>query len=297
MKHIYKLMYLALPLMLTSCIKDGFDKENCPGGIVIIPTIPGEGGDKEELKGTHTTIIDANGKEHIIEVGSGNSIDLDDGTYTIVSVKDLNDDNVNIKGTTISVTTNPDGTAGDPGTPIGGYTGITIGGNESGGGQDEVKIEVPIKAQSRPLILKVHFEGENTALIHSLTGAVDGIALSRDLNCGFIPVDGQDHHPAIATGSVNYGFNFDEETADSYQGARTLLGICGASTQHFNMAVNYEGDIQQPYTFDITPKMEGFHTIEVSSPWVVEITLRLGADFQATIEDWKSGPESWMDAQ
>lgn len=296
MKHIHKLMYLALPLLLTSCIKDGFDKENCPGSLIIIPTIPGEEGGGTELKDTYTKVIDANGKEHIVDVGSGKPIDLDDGTYTIVSAKGLKDDQANIKGTTISVVTNPDGTAGDPGTPSGGYTDITIGGNNPGGGQDEVKLEVPVVPQSRPLILKIHFEGENTALIQSLAGTVSGIALSRDLNYGFTPIDGQDRHPAITTGSINYNFSPGTETKDTYESARTLLGICGKSTQDFSLTVNYEGDVQQPYTFDLTSQLDGFHTKDVTSSWVIEITLRLGADFQATIEDWKAGPESWMDA-
>lgn len=296
MKHIHILMYLALPLLLTSCIKDGFDKENCPGSLIIIPTTPGEEGGGTEQKNIQTKIIDANGKEHIVDIGSGKPVDLEDGDYTIVSVGGLEDDKANINGTTISVVTNPDGTAGDPGTPSGGYTSITIGSNNPGGGQDEMKVEVPVVPQSRPLILKVHFEGQNTALIQSLAGAVSGIALSRDLNYGFTPVDGQDRHPAITTGSINYNFAPDTETEDTFESIRTLLGICGNSTQTFSLAVNYEGNVQQVYTFDITSQLDGFHTRDVTSPWVIEITLRLGADFQATIEDWKAGPESWMDA-
>lgn len=295
MKHIYKLIYLALPLLLTSCIKEGFDKENCPGDFIIIPTTPDESGDKGELKGAYTKVIDANGKEHDIDAGSGKPIDLDDGTYTVVSVKDMEDEKVNIEGTTISVTTHPDGTASDPGTPIGGYTDITVGGDDTQG-QDEIKFEVPTKYQSRPLILKIHFEGESTLFIQSLAGRMEGIALSRDLNHGFAPVDGQDRHPATTVGSVHYDFSTDEEVPDSYQGNRTLLGICGKSSQIFSMAVNYTEDVQQAYTFDLTRQMDGFHTQEVTSPWVIEITLRLGADFKATIEDWKAGPESWMDA-
>lgn len=295
MKNSYKLICLALPFLLTSCIKEGFDKENCPGEFILIPTTPGESGDKAELKGTVTKFIDATGKEHEVEAGSGKPIDLEDGDYTVVTVKDAEDGQVNVDGTTISVVTQPDGTAGEPGSPIGGHTHITVG-KDGNNGEDGTRIEIPTNYQSRPLILKVHFEGENTSLIRSIAGVVDGIALSRDLNHGFTPTDGQDRHPAITTGSVNYSFDADQEAAGSYQGIRTLLGISGDESQTFTMTVTYEGDVQKIYTFDITHRLDGFHTQDVTSPWVIEITLRLGADFIATIEDWKAGPESWMEA-
>ena len=294
MKPIYKLIFLALPLLLTSCIKDGFDKENCPGDFVIVPVVPDESGDIE-FGESYGKIIDANGNEVSIETGSGNTVDLEDGTYTVVVVKGEKENQVTVKGTTVSVVTNPDGTAGEPGKLIGGYTHITVGGNTTGG-QETPKIAVPTQYQTRPLILRINFEGENVALLQSLAGVVDGIALSRDLNNGFKPMDGQDRHPASVSGSIKYAFSPNEEAENSYQSIRTLLGIDGSGQQILTLTVGYKGDVQQTYTFDITRQLDGFHTEDVANPWVIEITLRLGSDFQATIEDWKAGPESWMDA-
>lgn len=292
MKYTHKLIYIVLPLLLTSCIKEGYDKENCPGDYVIVPINPDKA---EELEGAYTKIIDSNGNEHSIEAGSGNTVDLEDGNYTVVVVKDAEDDKIHLTGTTIGVTTQPDGTANDAGNPVGGYTEITAGGNGSAG-QDNIRFEVPTKHQSRPLILKVNFEGENTAFIQSVAGLVDGIALSRDLNHGFEPTDGQDRHPAITAGSIAYDLLPGEEDANGYTGTHILLGIDGDGSQTLTITVTYQGGIQKTYTFDITRDMDGFHTEEVTTPWVIEVTLRLGADFQATIEDWQSGPESWMDA-
>lgn len=294
MKPIYKLIFLALPLLFASCIKDGFDKENCPGDFIIVPVVPDESGDVD-FKESYGKVIDANGNEIDIETGSDKTVDLEDGTYTVVVVNGAKEDQVTIKGTTVTVVTNPDGTAGEPGKLIGGHTNITVGGN-NGGGQETPKIEVPVEHQTRPLILKINFEGENLALLQSLKGIVDGIALSRDLNHGFKPLDGQDRHPASASGSISYAFSPNEEAENSYQSMRTLLGIDGSGQQTLTLTVGYKGDIQQTYTFDITRQLDGFHTEDVTNPWVIEIMLRLGTDFQATIEDWKAGPESWMDA-
>lgn len=296
MKHIYRLIYIMLPLLLTSCIKEGFDKENCPGEYIILPLTPDSNSDqKTELEGDTTVIIDSEGNEHPVDAGSDKPIDLEDGTYTVVTVKDSDNGSTTVNGTTINVNTHPDdGTAVDAGTPIGGYTEITA--DIDNGGQGSTVFEVPTKNQSRPLTVILNFEGGNAAFIQSIAGIVDGIALSRDLNNGFAPTDGQDRHPALTAGSISYAFAGQEDAENSYSATRILLGIDGDGNQTLTFTVTYKGGTEKTYTFDITRKMDGFHTVDVNEPWVIEITLQLGADFEATIEDWKAGPESWMDA-
>lgn len=295
MRHVYKLIYIMLPLLLTSCIKEGFDKENCPGEYIIVPLTPDSNSDKKtELESSITVLIDGRGNEYHVDAGSEKPVDLEDGTYTVVTVKDSDNGSTTVNGTTISVNTHPDdGTAVDAGTPIGGYTEITV---DNANGQGSTTFEVPTKNQSRLLTVKLNFEGGNAAFIQSIAGIVDGIALSRDLNNGFAPTDGQDCHAALTAGSISYAFAGQEDAENSYSATRILLGIDGDGNQTLTFIVTYKGGTEKTYTFDITRKMDGFHTVDVTEPWVIEITLQLGADFEATIEDWKAGPESWMDA-
>nr|WP_302830693.1 hypothetical protein [uncultured Bacteroides sp.] len=296
-KNISKLACLTVILLLASCIKEGFDKENCPGEFFITPSIPeGLTPEKEEtLKSGRITIIDSEGNEQEVNVDNNNPIDLDDGSYTIVALKGPKDPNVNVSGTNVTIATKPDGSAQDmPENMTGGHTVITVSSNASN--QDNTNIEVPTHIQSRPLDIKVKFEGGNAAILEILTGIVDGISLSRDLNNGFAPTDGVDRHPALESGSMNYTFGKVDGDDILYTDSHRLLGIDGDGNQTLTLTVTYAGGVQKTYTFDITTDMDGFHTEDVNKPWVIEITLRLGADFEATIEDWQAGPETWMDA-
>lgn len=295
-RNISKLACLSLLLLLASCIKEGYDRDNCPGEYTITPLTPDELSEGAvEMTGAKVTLVNsATGEKQDVTVGSDTPIDLEDGTYTVVAVKGTENENVTVDGKTVSVTTKPDGTANDiPEDLAGGYTDITV--SDSPTDQGNINFNVPTHVQSRPLTVKLTFEGENTALIESIGGMVDGIALSRDLNNGFVPTDGQPRHPATTAGSINYSFTKDAE-GNLYTDSHRLLGIDGDDTQTLTLTVNYAGGVQKTYTFDVTQKMDGFHTTDVLNPWVIEITLRLGADFTATIEDWASGPESWMDA-
>lgn len=295
-KTICKVTVLVFPLLFASCIKEGFDAENCPGEYTITPYQPSLWSpENNEIPNAMVTIIDSDGNRQTIMAGSNQPIDLDEGTYTVIATENIDKDKVTVDGTSISIATNPNGTAMDvPENTSGGYTEITIGG-AGNGAPENTNFDVPTHVQSRPLVIKLKFEGENIALIESIAGKVEGIALERDLNCGFAPIDGQDRHPAIRTGSIDYAFDA-EETAGCYSDSRRLLGISGNEEQILTFTVTYAGGVQKAYRYTITEAMNGFHTQDVLTPWVIEITLRLGADFTADIEDWKSGPESWMDA-
>lgn len=293
-KHIFRLAILALPLLPASCIKEGYDDENCPGEYTLILHNPEILGGNEMADAT-VTVIDGNGNQQTLPAGSNNPIDLEDGQYTVVTATGTGEGPAKVEGTTISVAAKPDGTAEDmPEGVIGGHTQITVGGNTPG--QEETNFDLKTNVQSRPLVIKLTFEGNNSRLIETIAGTVSGITLSRDLNHGFTPTDGQDRHPAIEAGDIGYTFGADPETAGLYSDSHVLLGIDGDGNQTLTFTVTYEGGTQKTYTFDITSKMDGFHTEDVLKPWVIELTLRLGADFTADIEDWKAGPEEWMEA-
>lgn len=294
-KRLCQVVCITLPLIFTSCIKDGYDTENCPGQYTITPITPEELGlDKNiELKETNTTIIYPDGKARTTEVGSDKVLDLYSGTHKVISVKGENE-NVKIDKTIVSVAASEKGLANDPSAFIGGYKDIEIPYSVSDLGT--VNYNIPTKVQTRQLILKVKLEGANTSFVESIVGNVSGVALARDLNYAFSNNGTPDRYPALKTGSVSYVLN--EMSEDNYlTDTRRLLGLDGNSSQELAITIDYSGNTTKVYQFDITGKMDGFHTKEVTSPWVIELTIHLGADFQADIEDWKVGPEIWLDAQ
>lgn len=295
-KAICKLTLFTLPLLCTSCIKEGYDAANCPGEYTIVPFYPdlSETGNSE-IPNTTINIIDADGNQQTVQAGSNQPVDLEDGTYTIVAVENPDKSKVTIDRTDVGIATNPDGTAMDvPENLVGGHTDITTGGTTAD--QGNVNFDIPTYIQSRPLVIKLAFEGANTSLIQGIDGKVTGIALSRDLNHGFAPIDGEDRHPAIRTGGINYTFAPDETATGRYSDSHRLLGISGPDNQALSFTITYEGGVQKTYEYDITRDMDGFHTKDVLTPWVIQITLRLGADLTADIVDWEAGSETGMDA-
>ncbi len=305
MKHIHKLtLFVLLALSMTACIKEGYDSENCPGELKIIPFEPNPDGSGtgmgDELKHPETTLILPDGSTVTIQAGSDQSLDLEEGTYTVVSTQGDDMGNLTLTGTEVSVAVNPDGTLADVGELVGGYTDIQVGGQTE---NENTVFKIPTHFQTRELIVKVKFTGRNVQMLEGVDGTVDGIAASRDLNNGFPPVDGEPRHPVTRSGKVAYSFDrtAPETRATAEQDFRSetrrLLGIDGDAEQQLTLNAAFGGEVLKEYRFNIARDMDNFHILDVTRPWVIEVTLHLGADFSATIEDWKSGPESWMDAE
>lgn len=295
MRNNYRIaLFALLALCLTACIKEGYDSDNCPGEFIIIPAYPE--GEVAEGKGTQTIITKPDGSKETIEIGSDHPLDLGEGTHTITTTQGKTE-NVTVDKNTVSIETDEEGVPEEPGDFSGGYVDITVGPNGESG---STSYEVPINRQTRPLIIKVKFVGNNVPMVKVMAGTVSGIAFSRDLNHGFSPTDGKPRHPALTSGTVPYSFGKAENTAggqDFLSETRRLLGIDGDAEQLLTLDILFVSNMYMRYEFDITRAMDEFHITDVSKPWTVEITIRLGADFSATIEDWKAGPDIWMDAE
>lgn len=293
MKNKYRTaLFALLALSMTACIKDGYDYDNCPGEFTIIPVYP-EGGTTEP-DNTHTTITTPGGETKPIDTGKDKPIDLDEGKSTITTTGG-DTENVTTDKNTVTVETNPDGTPKEPGDFSGGYIDVTVDGNTE---NENIPIQVPVNRQTRPLIIKVRFTGNNVSLVETVSGAVSGIAFSRDLNHGFQPTDREPRHPALQSGSIGYSFGKIAAGGQEFLSeSHRLLGIDGDAEQHLTLDILFGGLIHKEYDFDITRAMDEFHITEVTKPWEIEITIHLGADFSATIEDWKAGPDIWMDAE
>ena len=292
-KSILKLSLTALPLLLTSCINSYYDTENCYGQYTLTPITPIESGFGEhvELKDTKTTILFPGGIAKLTEIGSSKVLELYKVAHTVVSVKgDI--DKVNIDRTIVSVATDNEGSLFDAGEFVGGYRNLDI--PTITPEWLVINYEVPTLIQTRVLTLKVKIEGDNTSFIESLSGVIKGVTVSRDLNNAFAN-NSNTTHPALSASSVNYPLNqIDNEGFMTSN--RRLIGIDGNVSQQLVLTLNYKEGLSKPYTFDLTQKLKGFHNQDITSPWVIEFVLHIGADFNVSIDDWKFGSEKWMDA-
>lgn len=289
MKSVYKITVLALLLSATSCIKDGFIGENCPGDYNVSVVWPGESSNDKK---TTITITKPDGSVETITIGdtSNGNLNLDEGKYQISASTDYNKENVAINGNTVTVNKDTDGDCCDPGDFSGGGTEIEI----APGKDIDPNIQIPMIKQTRPLIVKVKFIGNAAPQVSDVSSTMKGIALSRHINHGFPPSDGEPRHQAIVATAVNYKHTKDND--EFYSGTRTLLGIDGIAKQKLSLKVGFGSATTVTYDFDISRDMDGFHITDVKEAWVIEIVLQLGADFQATIVDWKVGPETWLEA-
>lgn len=289
MKTLFKTMAFVVLLSATACIKDGFIGENCPGDFSVSVVGPdGLGTDKN----TTITVIMPDGSTKNIAIGNegkGN-IDLGEGKFQLVASTPYEKDKVNLEGDKITVRKDENGECVDPSDFNGGATDIEI----IPGKEVNPNIEVPMVQQTRPLIVRVKLLGDAAQRVTGVNSKVDGIALSRHINHGFPPVDKKPRHPAIEATSIAYKQAKDEN--GFYSGTRKLLGIDGDAAQHLALTIHFDESKEVTYQYDISRDMDEFHITDVKEPWVIEIILQLGADFQATIVDWQVGPETILEA-
>jgi len=294
-KNICKIASAALFLLFASCIKSDYDTENCPGLYTITPIVPVELQQKnnEFLPNTNTSVMYPGGEWRKTEVGPEKLLELTKGQYRAVSLKGESD-RIGLQDGTIVSVSSADGATGDPGDFVGGY--IDFGAGSGAVDWGVINYDLPTYIQTRALTLKVKIEGDNSALVESVTATVDGITLSRDLNNAFIENGKQDRFPALSAGYAAY--TLDKKDADGYYtNSHRLLGLDSKTAQNLVLILHYKDGFQKDFNYEITTDLNGFHTKEVLTPWVIRIVLRAGADFTATIEDWISGPEEWIDAK
>ncbi len=293
MKNI-KIASMVLLLLFASCIKSDYDTENCPGLYTITPIVPAElqQQSNEFLQNSNSSVMYPTAEWKRTEVGPDNILELLKGQYRAYSLRGESDQVQVERGNVVSVSST-NGATGDPGNFVGGHIDFPVEGGLVDWGV--INHDLPTYIQSRALTLRVKIEGDNSALVESVTATVDGIALSRELHNAFIEGGERDRYPALSNGHAEYSLN-EKDSEDYYTASKRLLGLDGNAKQNLVLTIHYSDGTVVNFTYDITSELDGFHTQEVVTPWVISIVLRAGADFTATIEDWYSGPEEWMDA-
>ncbi|MCC8036108.1 MAG: FimB/Mfa2 family fimbrial subunit [Rikenellaceae bacterium] len=247
----------------------------------ITPAQPREG-----TSALNVDITGDNGDMSITSPIPGRELDILPGLYRFTAWETAT--NVTIDGTVLTLSS-ADGTASQPQPFTAGTTTDTVENTD-----DYQQIHVPMYQQTRDLVIRLQFIGDGISLIRTASGTVSGIALSREVVFGFPPVDGRIRPQSITDGSI--GYTFTEGTDGWFTGSDTLLGIDGDSDQIFEVTVGFDDDISTTESVDITSEMNGFHTVDVDEPWVISITLSIGASFEMSIVDWYSGAESWLTA-
>lgn len=289
MKRLKIIALISAVLLISSCIKEGYDYEKCPGDTNIkfnwnnTPTGIGQKNvDIIIINGKDTIHINGNHPESDVAIG------LEEGKYEIVANEPA--DNIRMEGSNVCVGLLPDGSASEPGAFNGGVNTLEVN-NQPGSG---FNIDIPVRPQTRPLVINVHVNGGGSSSIAQMEGRINGIALSRYINYGFTPINGNPRNPAKSRGAIRYAFQ--KNSAGIYSDGKTLLGIDGDANQEIDLTLTASnGDIQNIH-FNVTREMDGFHVTDIDEPWVIDIEINLSVDFIVTIVDWIAGPESWMEA-
>ncbi|MCD8166067.1 MAG: hypothetical protein LUE93_08015 [Bacteroides sp.] len=158
-------------------------------------------------------------------------------------------------------------------------------------------VTIPMCQQVRPLIIRAIISGAGVGNLSRIAGEISGIAMSRSIHDGFPPIDGEDLHPAFIAASVAYSLESTDEV--TFSDRKNLLGTDGGASQFLNLTAIFNDGAQKTFNFDVTDAMFGFHTVNVTEPWVLEFRLSVGIgggnDMEITIEDWKSGSESELE--
>ena len=272
---------------ITSCIRDDNDLSKCFYRIKIeqrwIDSEPVRANDSTQLE------IKFDGNSRSLNSGyEGRYVDLIPNIYDIIGFEPTH--NVSINNNIVSVSVNSDGSAMEPGP----FTAGEISAEVYSVAEDQLII-LPMRRQTRELIVKVKITGDGLSLINGMTGSLSGIAISREVNSCFPPVDGKNRPSAARSGVISY--SFQEDTDQWFVGSNTLLGIDGNSQQNLSLNINFINGEATDISQDVTGGMTGFHTQDIAKPWYIIIEINLGFDLQATITDWSAGPYSWLIAE
>lgn len=294
MKNSCKIASVALFLLFASCIESDYDTENCPGAYTITPIVPVEMQKvkNEFLPNTNTSVMYPSGEWRKTECGPDKRLNLGKGKYKVVSLKEDNEQ-IKLEGGTIVLLNSSKTDAGDPCQFIGGYADFDA--KVSTVDWSITNYDVQTYIQTRLLTFKVKMESVVGELVDSIAVKVGGIAYSRDLGNAFVENGEKDKYPALESCQVNYLLT-EKDSEGYFTGSRRLLGLDANEKQDMVLTLYCKEKFQKEFSYDITADLEGFHTKEVLTPWVISIKLREGADLVVDIEDWTSGPEEWIDA-
>lgn len=301
MKYLKLTPLLLCVFILSSCIRDGEDLENCFRNIRIelrwIDTRPLS--DNEQV---NIAITSSSGETTAITSDIyGTDVDLLADTYTLVGWEAAENVILNRENATVSVATRADGVLLNPSPFSAGMTRAEVVFQ-----YDSLIIPLPMYQQTRPLIVEVEFIDTDSPIINefppleNLSATLSGITLERDINDAFIESATRQSTGAIRNGKVAYDLIEDPEPREGgiwYIGANNLLGFDPGAVHTFDLTVKFQGQEPMDISFDVSDQLSEFETRNIHEPWYIIIRLSLDSSLDVSIQDWIAGPESWLIAQ
>lgn len=294
----------AIVLIFTSCIKEGL--RECEQILYLhlnwIETEP------TTEEGNPVTVdimaIDEEGEYSMQSSVDGTQIPIYSGKLLITGYETAENAHIDIREQTVYLDALDDGTVvNEPGYFSAGSTEVEVMPGES----ISETIDLPLYKQVRKLIIELKFEGEGASLINQVSGYVDGIALNREINYGFSPVDKTiTRPPANKAGKMSYAFARSSSLAAVdeviYSDGKNLLGIDGNAKQLLTFTATFKKGETYMLIEDITELMNGFHTEGLDEngsdkPWYVKISFSVDTDLNISIQDWENGGESWIEGE
>ena len=290
-----KLSILLGLIILSSCVRDGENLDDCIRRIRIelrwMDTQPLDNSERVNVEIVPTTTT-ASPQSDITSDIYGVDVDLLTGGYAITGWETYSDVDLNKTDHTVSVHTQPDGTAISPAIFSAGHTTSSVEMSD-----ESLIIPLPMYRQVRPVVIEINFIGDAYSLVNGVTGTLKNIALERSIDNAFPPVNAMNRPTVIKSGNMNYTFGLSDDIGPGiwYTGTKNLIGIDGNSSQTLDLTVSFTGeDAPRTYAFDVTSQMNEYHTDKINEPWYIILTLNLGATLEIDIVDWIAGPESWI---
>ncbi|MCC8152732.1 MAG: FimB/Mfa2 family fimbrial subunit [Tannerellaceae bacterium] len=179
--------------LLFACVKDTYDWEECHPRIFIRfdwSTVVKPGDDEK----VNVVIAGESRDTTFMQITpDGQEVRLTPQVYDFIGYTAV--DNVTVSGRTVTVRQDATGNYVEPHDFSGGAVSQEIIRTD----QDQT-VTIPMRQQTRPLIIRVILRGNALGGFSHITAEISDIAMSRDINNGFVPLDNEPLHSAYTTG-------------------------------------------------------------------------------------------------
>lgn len=292
-------MFFALLGMFSSCVRDGESTDACNNNV----RLTFEWIDTEPLDHEGEIKVDVapqtSDNFSITARPAGCAVDLSWDMHDFMATEDA--DNIHRDGRLLTVAENADGLAKEAGFFNGGTAAVELLGFQ------DYEIVIPMRKQARQVMFMIDFADGFAETITEMSGKLSGIAISRDVDEGFPPVDGQRRHGAVKNGAIGYHFTSQPTLIGDpvFVGGRWLLGLDGDTPQELTLDIRCEDgqevscvvDITHMFSYTEGGQLKDYYLTDTHDPWVIRMTLDMCVAWLPVVIDWKAGGESWYVAE